>query len=213
MELELEREVIDTAAGEYTVRWIYDEDAGQPYDSGFGLVKIGEHHRRFDITTDAEHADEVADTVRYHRKGNAYDGNIWDREVRSSAAIARWLRLKFGLKGIVVIDDSFRPSEPTADRGEDFAGLAWAPDDATDPDAYTRTMLAEWRAWAEGDTFGWVVTDPSGHELEDGSVWGYYGLDANRQYTRDYAVEVIDADVTARVSQCNLVGAGIVGLI
>jgi hypothetical protein len=210
MTYELESQVISTPAGDYVVRWIYDEFQERPYDEGFGLVMVRDNSDRIDISQ-GENASEVANLVSYHRLANAYNGNIYDSEIRSSAAIARYLRLKYGMVGIVVVDDDYHGSQPSSDRGESFTGLAWAPSDATYPDQYTRGMLAEWRAWAEGDTFGWTVEDPEGNEID--SCWGYYGLDAQREDTLGEAREAINYDVAKRTKHVATVGAGFIGLI
>lgn len=209
--MEIESQVIETAAGPYTVRWLVDESADQPYDDGFGLAKIGSN--RYIEVTHGKDADEIASLIRYHRRANAYDGNIYDGEVRSAAAIARYVRLKFGVVGVLELDDRFNTSVPSADRGESFDGLAWTTVEAgaTDPGEATRIGAQEWNAWAEGDVFGWVVEDPSGREVE--SCWGFYGFDREYDYTLSEAKDAAEYDAARRVDRANLVGAGIVGLI
>lgn len=168
-----------------------------------------------DIITDDDH--DIASLIRYHRRENAYNGNIYDHEVRSAAAIARYARIKYGLKGVVEISDGFVPQTPSADRGESFAGLAWAPDDVPDEHVadYVRGDLKQWAAWAAGDTFGWVLTGPDGEEVEDGAVWGFYGFwdGDERAYTLSEARNVAESDAAERIKQANTVGAGFISLI
>jgi hypothetical protein len=207
---EIESETVETVAGTYTVRWLYDDSPEQPYDNGFGLAMVRRDRWRIDHSV-GEHADEVASLVEYHGRGNAYNGNIYDHEIRSSAAIARYLRIKHGIVGVLAVDDDYNGSQPSADRGETFVGLAWAPSDATDPDEYTRIVLSQWKAWANGDVFGWVAEDPSGEQV--GSCWGYFDFDAEREYTLSEAKSAIDADVAERIDRANRAGAGVVDLI
>ena len=113
--------------------------------------------------------------------------------------------------------------EPSTDRSERVYGVAWAPDDAADwhmPEQafnYTYCALAQWRAWADGDVFGWRLTDPAGDEVE--SVWGYYGSafdtqpGSERNHTLEEATDAAQADAERRLSQANLAGAGLIGLI
>lgn len=215
----IDTETVDTDAGEYVVSFVYDEGADPPYNEGLGFAFDG--GRDCIDVANGEHADEVLSLVRYHRKMNAYNGNIYDTEIRSSAAIARYLRLIYGFKGVRIIDSGYGTDKPSSDRGADFAGIAWAPDDVPEkydgnddyPSTYTDLGIAEYRAWAEGDCFGYVVTGPDGAELDDGALWGFYGFDESREYALSQARDVIDSDAVDRVKNANVVGAGIVGLI
>lgn len=214
--MELDQETIETPAGPYTLKWFQDESNEQPFDEGFGLVRIGDRNSIDIITSTTEHADTVASLIRYHRYDNACDGNIYDYEIRSAAAIARYARLKHGLRGVVEIDENFRPYPPSADKDESFVGLAWAPDDVPDENVatYVVAALKEWHAWAEGDVFGWVLTAPDGTEVE--AVWNYYGFyedNGQRAYTLTEATDTAQRDAYGRVTSANLVGSGLVGLI
>lgn len=223
----IDTETIDTDAGEYVVQWHYDEGADPPYNEGLGFAFNGGSHR-IDVCT-GEHSDEVLSII------GSNEPYAWDSRGRahyrySGAGIARYLRMAYGLKGIRVVDSEYHTSAPTLDRDEHIAGIAWAPDDVPDvhdtdyPSTYTDAGIAEYRAWAEGDCFGWVVTGPDGTELEDGAVWGYYGFSNEREYTLSEARNVAESDARERIARAewltaealwsaNLVGAGIVGLI
>jgi hypothetical protein len=240
MDMTIATDEIETVAGTYTVRYLLDEYPEQPYDYGFGFVLNG-NGNCIDIAT-ADHEDwpkGLADRVMNLLKGATLDaaqrGLIYPSEIRSGAAIARYLRLVYGLKGIVVVDRDFLPSEPSSDRDEYVAGLAWAPQDVPDmvthddgtvqtPESYTRNQLKQWRAWSNGDVFGYSTFAPDGTEIEDGSVWGYYGFDDNRAYVLSEVTDVAHADAMERlhaealminemIDQASSVGAGIIGLI
>ncbi|OMC55392.1 hypothetical protein A5747_13445 [Mycobacterium sp. IS-836] len=212
---ELDSQTIDTPAGEYRVTWYHDEDANQPEDEGFNLLVHGWERYGADSRIDIEYggghlAGEVM-SVLLTSGTNREDS--WPWELRSGAALVRYLRLK-DRKGVTLVDLDYRPVEPSSDRWQRVYGVAWSPDDATDPDEYVKNRLAEWRAWAEGDCFGWVVTDPTGREIEYGSVWGYYGFwDGGREWSLEDAKGEAIADAESRIEQANRVGAGIVGLV
>jgi hypothetical protein len=62
-------------------------------------------------------------------------------------------------------------------------------------------------AWAWGDVYGIEsITDPDGEELEDGSVWGFYGSDHEKsglldsarhsiEYAKEYKAKAIAAEI------------------
>lgn len=201
------REVeVDTPAGVYTVELHYDETPEQPYNDGLGFAFDG--GRESIDQAMGDHADEVLSLI----KGS---------EVRSAAAIARYLRLKYGFKGIREVSGDYSTGEPSSDRGESFQGLAWAPDDATYPDSYTDAGIAEYRAWANGEVYGYVVLDPDGADF--GSCWGFYGDDGEK-YMLERAKDEVEYDATQRgiaserraserLESANLAGAGFVGII
>ena len=209
-EYELDRETIDTDAGQYTVIWYYDDGADQPYDEGFVLAVDGYARYGYDSRIDVKHGDAgdfVWDVLRTHGK---YHEDSWDRELCSGAALVRYLTLK-GHKGVTLVDRDYYPEEPSTNRRERVYGVAWAPDDATDPAEYVKIRLQEWRAWAKGECFGWVLQDPTGQEID--SCWGYYDTDGERKYTLSVATDSAKSDAEDRITQANRVGAGIIGLI
>ncbi|MCV7174829.1 hypothetical protein [Mycolicibacterium sphagni] len=197
-------QVITTDAGEYTVRWITDPDAGQPEDEGFFLAVAGVTQP----VTPGESGRIVWDVLSAH----ADHSNYWTwRKLRSGAALVRYLQLR-GHKGVTLVDGDYQPvAASTERRSEPVMGVAWAPDDAADPDTYVDNHLAEWRAWAEGDAFGWKLFDPSGVEID--AEWGHYGFDAMRTDTLEQARAVAAFDAESRVVAANTVGAGFVGVI
>jgi hypothetical protein len=198
---ELHSEKIDTPAGEYVVQFIADEYADQPENYGFSMLKIGDR-RCMDVS--------VGDDIPAGLEGVLRARDMWDWEHRSGAAIVRWLTL-MGKKGVTLVTDDYRPDTPTSDRFDRIAGVAWVDDDFTEPEKATSVCLEAWRAWAEGDVFGYVVTAPDGSDV--GSCWGYYGFDRERDYVMSEARAAIAYDVSERQKKANLAGAGIVGLI
>lgn len=180
----IDTETVDTPAGEYTIEWHYDESAEQPYNEGLGFAFDGGRDR-VDVTA-GEHADEVLAIIKGNLSGWRSNGNAVYR--LSTTTIARYLRIKYGLIGIRVVDYDYYTSAPDLDRDRIW-GIAWA----------------------EGDCFGYCVLDPSGNEID--SCWGYYGYSEQRDYTREQALSSIQSDAAARGKKCALAGAGFVGLI
>lgn len=194
---EIDHETITTDAGDYTVTWFYYESAEQPYNEGLGFAFVGNRHQG--TIKEGEHAEEVLTALGW--------------QDYSSAVLARWLRIKYGLKGIREVSSDYRTSEPDSERFRAVYGLAWAPDDVPDEhaDRFTDSAIEEWRAWADGDTFGWVLNDPAGNEVS--AVWGYYGFSRERDYTLTEAIETAKYDAAERIKAANLAGSGFVGLI
>jgi len=211
----LDSETIHTPAGDYEIQWLLDYPADQPFSDGFTLLTDGGRDR-IDILegdTDSPESQLVQEALDKH----AYDGgDIWDWQLRSGAAIVRYLTLK-GKKGVTLVSPSYRPEQPSTNRAEQVTGVAWAPDDATDPAEYTRLQLAQWEAWANGDVFGYQLLDPAGQIVEE--CWGFYGQywdekpDSERSYTLREATDIALVDAENRARAVNLVGAGIVGII
>lgn len=206
----IDTETVETDAGEYVIAWHTDECPDAPYNEGLGFAFDG-GRRRIDVAA-GDHATEVLAILQANLPSNwLHTGQaIYPY---SSAGIARYLRIKYGLIGIRVVDYDYQTSTPTPDR-ERIYGIAWAPSDAlgpNGPDGYTDVAIAEYRAWAQGDCFGYTVTDPSGNEID--SCWGFYGYHEQRDWTREQALAAVKNDADERGKKCNLVGAGIVGII
>lgn len=218
----LDSEKISTPAGEYLIEWVQMDDAEQPYQHGFGFAFDGGRDRN-DVT-EGPNADDILADIKRVNQPTGWKANGVAIFGVSSAGIARYLRLKYDVVGVRVVDYDYQSSAPSTDR-EKINGIAWAYDwrqpNATNEqnqawvteyaDQVTDSGVAEFRAWANGDTFGWRVTGPSGETVDD--CWGYYGLDRERDYTRSEAVSAIGHDVAQRQEKTNLVGAGFVGII
>ena len=199
---------IETPAGEYTLEIHYDEVADQPYNEGFILVTNGQSRYGYDSRIDISHGeDPLMEQVKY-ALSNSYN----EYHHVSGAALVRWLQLH-GRRGVTLVHvpSDYTPDTPSTDRSERIYGVAWAPDDATDPDAYVKSALAEWTAWARGEVFGWKLIDPSGDEVE--SVWGYYEIPGEREYVEQEATELAQHDAQQRVDAANTAGAGFVGIL
>jgi hypothetical protein len=203
-------ESVDTPAGEYTIEWLPDEYAERPYNEGLGFAYDGDRDR-VDVA-DGPYADSVLAIIReannlggWHRSGS--------REYPvSTTALARYLRITFGLSGIRIVNYDYQTFAPDSDHDRVW-GIAWAPDDVPADRAgdYVDAAIAEYRAWAEGDCFGYRVLDPAGNEID--GCWGYYGYSDQRDYTRSQALDSIERDAADRGKKCALAGAGFVGII
>lgn len=53
-------------------------------------------------------------------------------------------------------------------------------------------------AWAYGDTFGYVIEDPEGEEID--SCWGFYGSDHEASGLSEQARDAIDHEITRRAN-------------
>ncbi len=203
----IDSETIHTAAGDYIINWFHDESGEQPYNEGFTLITNGYRpggRAMIDIETgdtENEPAWTVAQALSNHASG-------WDQI--SGAAIIRYLQLA-GKKGVALVDTDLTVAPPSIDRQERVYGVAWAPDDAVDHNDYTVKSLQEWNAWANGETFGWQLIDPSGNEVD--SCWGYFNVPGEKDYTLVHATEIAQDDAKDRAHQASLAGAGITGLI
>ena len=201
----LDSEVIHTPAGDYTCEWWYDENPESPFDSGFTLITEGGRDY-IDIRQGDTDGPEAANVVQA----------IYDRS-HSGAAIVRYLRLA-EKKGVTLVYSDYTPDDrPSTDRQDRVHGVAWAPDDATDPDHYVRTNLQQWTSWRNGETFRWALLDPSGVEVD--SCGGYFGTawdtdpTSDRMYTLETARGIAQDDALDRIKSANLVGSGFLGLI
>ena len=198
----IDTETIETVAGDYTVEWVAEDYAEQPYDYGWTLYVHTERSRGGSIdVTDAEEKNAVPDIVQ------AQFGERYDFEKRSGHAILRYLSL-LGLRARLV-DADYR----LVDDIEHADGVVIAPSDIP-PEHVEKSFddfLETWRAWAEGDVFGWRVLDPGGNEID--SVWGYYGYCRERAYTLSEARAAAEYDARERLGKSNLVGAGFIELI
>jgi len=210
---------VETAAGTYAVHWFWDDaaPADPPYDHACGLLKKG-GPRTMDIREGLPDRGDAVDAEHYTALRAVWSAlacrrhPAWDpTDAVSGAALVRYLTLK-GFAGVTVIDDDFHAVEASADRDEHVHGVAWVSADFTDPAGAVAGWLADWRAWRDGDIFGWTAYGPNGEEIE--SSWGYYGFTSSeQQYTFECAESFILAHALEQVEKANLVGSGIVGPI
>lgn len=203
----LDKETVTTETGDYTISWYQDECPERPYHEGFHLVYNGEHWSYLHRWNNIEEGDDLAlGGIVKQALSNSY--HQWDHV--SGAALVRYLRLN-GKRGVTLIDADLRPVEPSTDRSVRVHGVAWAPDDAHDPDKYTLNELYRWRSWSNGNCFGFIVDRANGIEVE--AVWGFYGFSREQDYTRTLAMEAIEYDVQHRINAANLAGAGFIGIV
>jgi len=210
---------VETSAGTYAVHWFWDDAMphDQPYDHACGLLKKG-GPRTIDIREGLPDRGDAVDAARYTALHSVWSAlacrrhPAWDpTDAVSGAALVRYLTLK-GFAGVTVIDDDFHAVAASADRDEHVHGVAWVSADFADPASAVEHWLADWRAWRDGDIFGWIAYGPNGDEIE--SSWGYYRFaSSEQQYTFECAESIILAHAEEQVEKANLVGAGIVGPI
>lgn len=208
-EVEIDSETIETEVGEYTVRWVVDPDAEEPEDFARGMAYDGRRDYAYDQKIDAVHGDHAGEILELLRE-------CYPSRCRISAAgLARYVRIKYRLQGVLEVTEDYYTCEPGHDLRERVYGLAWDEGSGLQIEAecarVAESGVAEYRAWANGDCFGWQLCDPQGRIVDD--CWGYYGYQRERQYTLECATEAAMADAAQRSKQANLVGSGIVGLI
>lgn len=206
----IETETVPTPAGDYRIEYHYDESAEPPYNEGLGFVFDGGRDR-IETGRDAGIVRAIIDDVNSRLSWRPDGVPVYPI---STAALARYLRIRFGFIGIRIVGHGYYTTAPDSRDHDRIHGIAWAPDDAlgpNGPDGYTDVAIAEYRAWANGDVFGYVVIDPSGDTID--SCWGFYGFEATRSYVHDEALSSISSDAAARGKKCALAGAGFVGII
>lgn len=210
---------VPTPAGTYVIALHYDLDPQVPdYTDDGGFVYLGDTR-----TITAQFGDAAHDVAEMLRQHSANNDALWEHQRRSAAAIARYLRLVYGLTGVLQVHhcgDRYHADAPSADRHRGVAGLAWSPGDAINPEDYTRGAVATYDAWANGEVYGYIVTAPDGREIQ--SCWDFYE-DPDESFTGDgplgltYMITEARTDIyddaTARVKRANTRGAGFIGLI
>lgn len=208
----IDTETIHTDAGDYTVKFIVDEDGSQPEDEGFALITVGAPHK-IDIDTTKGAPFQVYAILQISAQLGR--GNYWNYEYRSGAALVRWLTLT-GHQGVTLVDADYNPVEATTDRFERVYGVAWAPEDvpAAMADQYVLNRLKEWKSWAEGDMFFYEIEDPNGVVINEDERYTFYGYyDQADDLLQSEIMPEIHADAAERINSVNRVGAGFVGLI
>lgn len=55
--------------------------------------------------------------------------------------------------------------------------------------------------WANGDVFGYTITDSDDNEIQDGSCWGFYGWDHEESGLLEYAKDAIDCELAQLTEQ------------
>lgn len=191
---DIETHTINTPAGDYRLELHTDQDVDEPDHTGFVLITDGSPH-----LVNIEHGEddlieEVQEALSQSRYGSEGHGG---RDHVSGAALVRWLRLH-GRRGVTLVYSDYTPEQPSANRYERIHGVAWAEDhiDSADVDKVVEYGLQTYRAWANGEGFGWKLFDPAGEEVE--AVWGYYDTPGEREYVLTQAREIAADDAKRR---------------
>ncbi|QFG12151.1 Hypothetical Protein OBI_RACECAR_312 [Arthrobacter phage Racecar] len=197
----------------YRVRLELDEYPEKPYDDGATPILSREFGNYYGSRWEAvnKQGEDLADEL------NALAGRI-QRELEEEV-IERYLRIFHGAYS-VTFDSSENcryVSFDTADWREKMGltdeYMEKVGKDVLDPSTLSEGSLKEVMAWANGDVYGIIVEkllitfksyhDPETNasvkeedgeewvEVEDGSVWGFYG----REYAEEEAVRMFDAEV------------------
>ena len=88
-----------TAAGAYTIALHYDTDAAAPdYTDDGGLVYLGDAR-----TISAQLGDAAHDVAALLHRHSAANDSLYHHEYRSAAAVARYLKLAYGVAGILEV--------------------------------------------------------------------------------------------------------------
>lgn len=182
--------------GGYKVEIHYDEDATNPMkddESGPTLVLHDKAEKHFGWTTDDD----------WHRKLNCALEDILDRghtkdlhgERGALAVLNRWMRAYHGIRVVLPVGAGQHSGtwayvgdhEHFSDSGGwDSGWVGWlfvTPEQAqlwydgnpTEEQLIDglRGHFKEFSSWVEGSTYGYVVKDPQGEEID--SCWGFYG--------------------------------------
>jgi hypothetical protein len=180
-------EVIDTR-GRYRVVLRVDEHAEAPYDEGSSPIL------RVEYTSRGWRAELVDKTGGYAPEHIDAIVAAASRFGGDTDLFERYLRMFHGTRDIVWYQSREGASYVTFDTPDWRAHLGIA-DDAADV-----VSLEEWRAYVEGDVYGWVVEERATwhrdgsddtHETWEHveSCWGFYG----REYAEEAAREAFAA--------------------
>jgi hypothetical protein len=191
-------EILETSEDErYHVRLVLDECPPEPYDcSQSPLLRIGtrggghraEHIHIGDRPTDAD--DQIENAIHHWATCPAdSDWTLFEKYLRAFHGVTQIETWHSGSYWYVTYDSA--------------AWREWCGAPAGGAD------MSEWRAYCEGDVWGWIVeknvtwhADDDRDDMstwEDGeSCWGYYGSDgANGKYLKSCAREaLLDAQIS-----------------
>lgn len=186
-------EILETSEdGRFRVRLVLDDYPDEPYDDGASPLLRIDGHRAEHVMTGSRptDVDDYAENAVHHWGTCPADGN-W-------RLFEKYLRAYFGVTKIETWHSGsywYVTYDPAAWR--EWAG---APEGSAD--------MSEYRAWCEGDVWGYVVEKNVTWTTEDDfpdmatwenvdSCWGFYGSDGeNGKYLRATAREALrDAQV------------------
>ena len=183
-------EILETTEdGRFRVKLVLDEYPAEPYDDGQSPLMRIDHHRAEHIMatgrpTDSD--DQIEGAISYWHTCPA-DSNwrLFEKYLRAFHGVTKIETWHSGSYWYVTYD-------PAAWR--EHVGAAKGSVD-----------MSEYRAWCEGDVWGYVVqkrvtwrtddpdyADEERWEATDDSCWGFYGSDgANGKYLRETALEAL----------------------
>jgi hypothetical protein len=190
-------EVLETR-GNYRVRLVPDEDAEEPYNCGQSpLIRIS--HR-----SGYPHAEHVMADERPtgHDKRIEYAFTRWYSG--DEATLRKYLRAFHGMTRW----EEYRSQDYTYVTYDTAEWRAYTGFSADSPMPDNAVNLDEYRAWCEGDVYGWIVEkqvnwtddDADNHTQtweEEASRWGYYGY----EYAEESAREALDGFAPKEVSK------------
>lgn len=212
----------------YTVRIVHDEDCENPRDNDGHFVWLGFPHRRYtigDTTIDPERLElpcNVCDGTDADCT-TCYGDNV--RSVRSLADLIAWVTAEYDARLVVPVgmldhsgvsyylgggphwsDSAGWDSGTCGVMVATNAALAeWGIPDATD-DELRRQMTAEldeYTRWANGDCWGYVITDVNGDEVD--SCWGFIGSDSAETEARAACpTEPVEPEYVVRLTKAEI---------
>jgi hypothetical protein len=186
-------ETIETR-GDFRVRIVIDEDADKPYDDGGSpIIRIDRRREQAEQVTDVT-SYEVADGLVAAARRWSHEPDLFERYARIFHGVTaiKWYDPHDGDYTYVTCD----PAHWRAAMGLTDEYMAAHPD----VDFNLTGGLTEWRAWCEGEVYGYVVehlehytsdTEPTRrlNRWEDiDSLFGLYG----HEYAEQAAREALD---------------------
>lgn len=176
----------------YTVEIHYDEDAANPFkefDMSPTLVLHDKAEGHFGWTNDEDWGSKLSDALERLSYRHPKDACL--------GIIQRWLRVAHGVRVVLPVGAGehsgtwtyLGSDEHWSDPGGWDSGWVgwlfatrkqiteWGFDDRPD-DELRKSLVAgfsEFEAYVSGQTYGYVVKDPDGDDVPDGSCWGFYG--------------------------------------
>lgn len=160
--------------GDYRVRLVHDDDATEPYDDGSSPV--------FAAGMGTRYSGQVMSITNYV----AADGlkAAWEKWATDTAMFERYARIFHGATSFAYCDNA-----QMWDRASLYA--------TCDPAHWREAVgvaegaadLDDWRAYCEGDVWGYIVERCDGADgwTEVDSCWGFYG----REYVTEHALGVL----------------------
>lgn len=199
--MELDVKTVETDAGAYRYIECLDTDScGNPlteYDhpgTSFATYERGRHEAVNTLAGAAGYAvqswvDHGYDDDEIERRFRLWQAITGDRTVLYTSEV--WADRSTWYRVIVLVE--YDPNYPDWDRK-----------------SLAKATVSEYEAWLRGEVYGYEIETPGGEHLD--SCWGFIG-EESREYMREQAFDIIEADSKRRAQSVNVVGAGFVGII